>query len=320
MNSALRSDLASGPIDESITELDTRSKHASASANRTYAVGPFGVLDFSGTQQPAEALATTPPQQRLETNDLPVDVPDTTSPDTDLSLESLNNIDNFLDWQDLFQLDFVSPDFAMDDVYYPPPEESLELEASYRSGQRTYPQQASTNQIYDQESHNLPLLTNSAAPETSLRDISPSYAQTLLKHFNDQVIAHFSPLPPDEKAHGTILNVQSAILTLANITYIQTSCVSHAAMANLMALSAISAHHLAHQNDPHQAQIAPCWRRIGDSAIRQAKEHLQHSLKNEVQGPNRAKYKDQVMAISAMLAFSVRAYLVVISFNDPDDI
>ena len=89
-------------------------------------------------------------------------------------------------------------------------------------------------------------------------------------------------------------------------------------MANLMALLAISAQHLADQNAAQDTQTASYWRKIGDSAIQQAKEHLQHSLKNEIRGPNRAKYKDQVMAISALLAFAVRINLIAVPLDRPD--
>ena len=309
MNSALQSDLASRPVDQSISELDMRSRHASASANRSHAVGPFGVLDFTEVQQAAGISSIATPEQSVESNMVAVEVPDTTSPHTDLSLESLNNIDDFLDWPDLFELDFASPDFPPNGISYALPEGSLQMEAPYRFDQVTYPQQVCSNQERDQQSRDLPLVTNPSAPETSLGEIPPADAQTLLKHFNDRAIAQFSSLPPSEKAHWTILNVQSAVLTLANITYLRTLSTSNAAMANLMALLAMSGHHLAHENASQHTETAFYWRNIGDSAIQQAKEHLQHSLKNEIRGPSRAKYKDQVMAISALLAFAVRTFL-----------
>ena len=311
MNSALQSELASRPVDESISELEMRSRAASASANRSHAVGPFGVLDYTGAEQPAGVSSIVTPEQSVESNIVAVEGPDTTSPHTDLSLESLNNIDDFLDWPDLFELDFASPDFPSNGISYALPQGSLQMEAPSRFDQVTYPQQVCSNQQYDQQSRDLPLMTSTSAPETSLGEIVPADAQTLLKHFNDQVIAQFSSLPPSEKPHWTILNVQSAVLTLANITYIQTSCTSNAAMANLMALLAMSGHHLAHQNASQHTETASYWRNIGDSAIQQAKQHLQHSLKSEIRGPNRAKYKDQVMAISALLAFAVRIFLAV---------
>ena len=339
MTSALQSDLASRPVDESISELEMRSRDASATANRSHAVGPFGVLDFTGTQQPAgipssgrgldsgvqpyllrnrgpeapddEITSIVTPEQSVESNIVAVEGPDTTSPHTDLSLESLNNIDDFLDWPDLFELDFASPDFPSSGISYALPKGSLQMEATYRFDQVTYPQQVCSNQQRDQQSRDLQLMTNTSAPEASLGEIIPADAQTLLKHFNDQVIAQLSSLPPSEKPHWTILNVQSAVLTLANITYIQTSCTSNAAMANLMALLAMSGRHLAHQNASQHTETASYWLNISDSAIQQAKQHLQHSLKNEISGPYRAKYKDQVMAISALLAFAVRTFLAV---------
>ena len=311
MTAALQSDLASRPVDESITKLDLHSKHASASANRSHAVGPFGVLDFTGIRQPANESSTAIPEQSPESNIFPANIPDTTSPHTDLSLESLNSRDNFLEWPDLFELDFMSSDFAPSDIGYALQERSLQIDDPYSSCQLPSSQQSFPNQKRDQQSSDLPL-NDPSAPETSLREILPADAQNLLKHFNDQVIAQFSSLPPGEKPHWTVFNVRSAVLTLADITYIQTPCISNASVANLMALLAMSARHLAHQNDPQHIQTVSYWRNISDSAFQYAKEHLQHSLKNEIRGPNRAKYKDQVMAISAMLAFAVRGHLVLV--------
>ena len=222
---------------------------------------------------------------------------------------SLNDIDDFLDWPDLFELDFASPAFPSGSISHALPEGSLQMEAPYRFDQAALPQQVCSDKQRDQQSYDLPPMMNTSAPKTSLGEIPLADVQTLLKHFNDQVIAQFSSLPPDKKPHWTILNVQSAVLTLTNITYIQTSCTSNAAMANLMALLAMSGHHLAHQNASQHTETASYWQNIGSSAIQQAKQHLQHSLKNEIRGPNRAKSKDQVMAISALLAFAVRVSL-----------
>jgi len=90
------------------------------------------------------------------------------------------------------------------------------------------------------------------------------------------------------------------------MTFMQTSRNSNAAIANLMALLAISAYHLAHQKTLEHSPDVSYWRKIGSLASQQAKEHLQISLKTEVSGEGHAKYKDQVMALSAMLAFAVR--------------
>ena len=318
MNAALQSELASRPVDESIMELETRSKNTSPSANRSQAVGPFGVLDFTGTQRSVETPSIANPEQSLESHTAPVDVPNTTSPQTDLSFESLNNMDDFLDWPDLFELDFNSPELTSSGIGYALPAGSPGIEDSYRFDQHNRPQQADSDQEYDQQPHDLPLLTSHNPPEASLRNITPADAQSLLKHFNDQVIAHISSLPPSEKPHWFIFNVQSAILTLANVTFMQTSSSSHATLANLMALLAMSAHHLAHQTHSNCTLRASHWRNIGESAIRHAKEHLQHSLRTEVRGPNRAKYKDQIMALSAMLAYAVWTYFVAIILLHPN--
>ena len=82
MNSALQSDLASRPVDESISELDVHSRHTSVSADRSHAVGPFGVLDFTGAQQPARISSIVTPEQSVESNVVTVEAPDTTSPQT----------------------------------------------------------------------------------------------------------------------------------------------------------------------------------------------------------------------------------------------
>lgn len=83
------------------------------------------MLDFAETQQATGPSSIAAPEQSVEGNFVPADVLDTTSPHTTSSLESLNNIDDFRDWPDLFELDFAWPGFAPTDIGYALPEPSL---------------------------------------------------------------------------------------------------------------------------------------------------------------------------------------------------
>ena len=303
MNSALQSQIASKPVEKSILELDARTKDSPLPKDRSHTVGPFSVLDLS--RQPI-----APSSSKAVEENAPIsgqsDVADTTSPHTAESFESFNIMDDLLEDPSLFQVDFSWPYFPSTSDSYYFPEVEFRTNPSSEFNLATYSEPVlphePSNSLHD-PSHDL---TRSSAPATLLKDVSSSDAEMLLRHFDEQVIAHFSSLPPGEKRHWTILNIRSAILTLANITYMRPSHTSNAQVANLLALLAISARHLAHQNSIQGTHGASDWLSMSEATLRQAKEHLQYSLKSEVRLPARAKYKDQVMALSSMLAFAVR--------------
>ena len=80
----------------------------------------------------------------------------------------------------------------------------------------------------------------------------------------------------------------------------------HANKANLYGALACSAYNIAKtQPDGVDLSSSKC-QQIGDYASRSAKKHLQDSLRTETTGPEKAKYKDQLMAINMLIALAVR--------------
>ena len=101
------------------------------------------------------------------------------------------------------------------------------------------------------------------------------------------------------------MNCSAAVQTLADLTFLQAPDVKHANKANLYGTLACSAYTIAKtQQDYINLSSTKC-QRIGDNASSRAKKHLQDSLRPETSGPQKAKYKDQLMAINTLIALTV---------------
>ncbi|KAJ3959438.1 hypothetical protein N0V92_003947 [Colletotrichum tropicale] len=133
-------------------------------------------------------------------------------------------------------------------------------------------------------------------------------APALLKHFNEEVINQMGSLPINEKSGWRILNVPSAILTLSHITMfgVDQKDIRHASLANLYGLLAVSAFHLSLNPGAFPALSRPgdYWHFLSDRTYEAAKIHLKISLESETSrnSTSKAKYKEQLMAVGAVLA------------------
>ncbi|KAJ9635390.1 hypothetical protein H2201_005782 [Coniosporium apollinis] len=231
MSTALRTDLGSTSVDASLTEIDARSKDPRSSNKEDIAVGPFGVLNFN-------LNATFTQSQNVHTDDasaaeeLPTDTPST--------FDSLMNLDDSLQWADLFELDFDNmlitqqapfvsgvQDFFYDS-YNIGNHEPLPL--SNGSDTTTNRPQSAQNHVATDTAlpEPLPSLVGIPASELEL----PADTQTLLKHFQDHVIAQMAALPIGSKSPWKILNLSSAVETLAEVTFLGGQNVKHAHAAN----------------------------------------------------------------------------------------
>ncbi|KAL2397512.1 hypothetical protein ABEF93_000140 [Exophiala dermatitidis] len=320
MSKALQDDLGRKPVDESLSELEDRCKNAVAGSGKDVAIGPFGVFQLQ--QRAAEPEKQETPTSITDQNCL-------TCSDTDFAqsvgfVDSLN-MNDFLDWPDLFDLDLPENDFLPQNF-----EEDIAnaayLETSGLLSRGTPLRGLEENPVQHEGALNDTRLSSPKPVDASTRnelvDNGINYAdvQILLKHFNDQVIAHMWAAPVTRKSPWELMNVDSAVITLARLTYMTSQTLSHAALSNLFALTATSANHLAAQlcKEPDSAASVEHWQHLAIVTIKEAKRHLQWSLRNEVRGPHKAKYKDQLMAIIAMLSFSIlydkqpdaRAYMI----------
>lgn len=101
------------------------------------------------------------------------------------------------------------------------------------------------------------------------------------------------------------MSLATAIQTLADTTFMDGAATKHAPFCNLLAILALSATHFANTVAKHLGTSAQ-WQATGEKMLEAAMIHLQHSLHTEVQGSKKAKYKDQLVAVIAVLNYAVK--------------
>ena len=139
-----------------------------------------------------------------------------------------------------------------------------------------------------------------------------SEAPLLLKHFNNEVITQMGSLPINEKSAWRTLNFPSAVFTLSQLTILglELSTIKRANLANFLALIAVSALHLSLRSDtqtntPDTSDKSHHWRSLSTCTYKAAKDFLRASFATECTLQGKAKYKDQLMAVGAVLATAV---------------
>lgn len=289
MSTALQSDLASKSIDQSISELNSRSRDKSSAADESISIGPFGVFTV-----PSEVKELC--QNEVEANETLESVPSET---TELaaqsvgSFESPNDLHDWLDWQDLFNLDYQFPDLeVVDGEYGLNAEQLLPVDQHHVMSETLQPQ--SQIQFRDQSK-------STSWPEP----LKPADAETLLNHFKYNVVPQLVSIPLGGKSVWDVTVVNSAILTLAKVTYMTSEHISKAELANLLAICATSAVHLSAQHGREGKDDAQHWAEFAAQSIQQARQNLQWSLLHETKGLETAKYKDQLMATFAVINHSI---------------
>lgn len=286
MSTALQSSLASASIGHTLEEVE-RLAGLPLVAGESIFVGPFGVLGLK-TADPEENTAVASQNGVLTPADDYPGTSDTTSMmlPSFICNENLDLTDICLDWPDLFGMDSLWPCPA----FTPPPEPSI------WHGQVS-------NGITDNQSLSL----HPMPPPFELVGIEMPEVETLLFHYRQRVICDMFSFPPHDKSPMEIMNAASAVVTLANIRHMGTERLTHASMANLLAVTALSAGHFAAGASTDPAIDASHWTRISNSAYEQGQAHMKHSLTVELRQPRPPKYKDQLMALSAVLGFAVRS-------------
>ncbi|KAK6364452.1 hypothetical protein LTS17_012217 [Exophiala oligosperma] len=307
--------MAEKPVDAFLSDLDARYRDEPPEAVNGVSIGPFGVFNL-----------VPPPNGGLPLNDSPLSVTELQamevfqSEDAMPSVESvgsLADLHGFLDWPDLFDLDFTSYDI-------PQPTSDNDFQDTFPGYVPTVSHVAQTDNVEAEGDygHNsimtdsLNFMQNNG--RVSHAGIDPAKAELALAHFKNHFIFHLRIMPIEKRSPWEVNNLNSAIMTLARITYMTSQPVSHGALANLQAVLALSAHHLCTQNVSHGTVSAEDWQSFSARMSERAMENLQSSLRNETRGPNAAKYKDQLMAILAMLTYATlhdrqqeaRAYMI----------
>ncbi|KAM5350186.1 hypothetical protein ACJ41O_006691 [Fusarium nematophilum] len=302
MSKELRSALLDKTLDESISNLEARSRDFTPS-DEVVTVGPFGVFGAgkplleppAGPSVDTDVINPGDPYLNSGDDGVPVREVNDESRNTQplLDLDSWPDTDNFLNWSDLFDLD--------SSFSWLPPEAMTE-----NSAPDQWPPIAPAKDPRSWSDLHLSDVGSStqhsgASPNPVFSDhISVEDAQSLLKHFNDCMIQHIWSLPLGQKSSMDI-HIEAAISALARLTFIATRSVSRASIAHLYGVLGLSALHFSHGKE---AETAEHWWNLGERLITKARENLQYSLRHEV-SPKAAKYKDLLLAISSMIAYAV---------------
>jgi arginine metabolism regulation protein II len=322
MSASLGTNLVSGSVDASLAEVDIRSRDPDRSVESDIVIGPFAVLDFSGSQPSREQSSTSQedgshpqkpvptvqtddileqteipaaqPDDVIQQGDIPTEMPD---PSPVSIIDSLSNMDDFLHWSDILS-------FSPDQSGFPThPTLSAPYDFSFDLNSEAISIPAALNSLEDP----LRMLTPQQTPmelRTSNEDILKD-GQFLLKHFQDVVIPRIMAIPFGQKSPWKILNLPAAVVSFGDSTYLGTEGVSHARLANLYALFACAAIDLALQPSAEMIHSPEHWYQIANQTYQQAKDHIQISLQHETAGPKKAKYKDQLMAANILTQYTV---------------
>lgn len=306
MSVGLVASLEANSVDGCLAELD-RTK------DRQVTVGPFGVLDLGQAEQgvASQGVAQQTDPGLTSNNLVPEPEPDTTSP---FSLDTLLGLDNTLQWGDLFDanpayLFAADPGrLALDaqglpDSTWSWPDPQLTPVQIDGMEQRVQPPGSSHSDMTGAPL-TVPLIQS---PVLSDHDaVTPDMAQYLLRHFRANLNSITRALPTGLKSPWEILNLAYAVQTFAELTFFEAKNVSHAAKANYWAVLSCAAYHANATPAARSSSSHSPMESLAPMTLTKAKHHMQMSLKTEVQGKSRAKYKDQLMAILMLTNNSVR--------------
>jgi arginine metabolism regulation protein II len=321
MSTALIADLGAASVDASLAELDALTKLTPTTKNGNVSVGPFGVLRTAAPscEINAEAVQDTDNHTQLPDISLEISNPFQPAPVGDW-FDPILGFDSTLHWADLFGLDF-DDDNALLMQNQPSMQAESMLDGLLQINDHTLlidsipigPQQnlddtltSNTQGLNDASAANLSLVVSRDQHPIALVDIdSVSEAQFLLKHFHDAVIPQMAFMPSKSKSPWTIMHLPAAMRTLSDLSYMHTGTVNHANTANLYGILACSSYHLSVRPSTEMSDSLEYWATLSNTLKENAKRHMQISLKDELKGSKKAKYKDQLMAILSMLALTV---------------
>ncbi|KAJ5371414.1 uncharacterized protein N7496_007506 [Penicillium cataractarum] len=328
MNTALGAGLVSGSIDASLEEIEVRLNDPEHTSQDEVRVGPFAVLNISlGSCK----LHSTQTESTVEAQN----VPDNTNfPTSDMLpgvssfssvVDPLSSLDDTLHFSDLFGFNsdllgimFENLPETADCLYpecfplLPISETSASNPALVQDGTVTFTGQADCTQQTDmdatisrQDTQNTPVLQL----ESSLDLLAD--APFLLKNFRENVIPLMTLIPLGKKTPWEIVSLPAAMLTLGELTIFKSEDISHARRAHFHVLLALSAMHLTLNTSREAVASTEHWMQIAGENHRQAKVHMQMSLREEISGLKKAKDKDQFMASCAMAEFAIFSGLFV---------
>lgn len=337
MSSNLRHSLGSSSVDASLAQIDARAQDLEADGSNI-SIGPFAVLSAAASVQESESSVEAgrladPPISLLDTT-----TSDNTALDVDQRtiypglIDSLGpvpalvdwfdpilGLNNSLQWSDLFSLDFdtgnslltsqltghgTEPELCMF-----PPDTDVAVSCQFSQIQNSASLSDPRGETPTPASNYIRDSVAAAGMEQNLIHLSevesPAEAQFLLKHFHDYVIPQCSFMASNTKSPWNIFQLSDAARTLSELTFLQTGSLKHANVANLYATLACSAYHLAAKSPSQISEEPGYWKGLFTRLRSQGSFHMQASLRKEIKGPRKARYKDQLMAVLGMLACAV---------------
>jgi arginine metabolism regulation protein II len=277
-------------------EIDNTSRDLDDQTNRGISIGPFGVLNLTkhiaAPDQETRKEFHEAAGLELENTKSVSDLTDVPFPGLSTAEEMLGNLDTYLQWADIFNLD-------------PPP-----VGWTLTSPISGFEEHGTI--VTPQSSTDLPLLEpqlDGLDTELTQNDLEGldilGEGPLLLRHFNENVVTRIIWLPMTQKSPWHILNIPHAMVTLDQITYMGHATIKHASLANLYGILACAAFHLSANPNLIPDRPDQYWTRLSAAAYEEGKAHVNNSLELELEGPQKAKYKEQLMAMISLTTFTV---------------
>ncbi|KAJ4298018.1 hypothetical protein N0V90_005917 [Kalmusia sp. IMI 367209] len=333
MSTSLRQCFGSSSVDESLAQIDARTRELQPH-EENISIGPFSVLKIAIsahesdsspaqiTNQPSTQIMPTQIDNAINveqhTDNVAVPQAFDSAPSLVDWFDPILGFNDTLQWSDLFTLDFDAGNSLLMPQYAPnypehelgmllPDDDVILSDGILREPiplvANDHPSSASTQVPNDTIASNVVVETESC--RISLTEVdSATEAQFLLKHFHDFVIPQWSFMPSNTKSPWIIFQLPDAVKSLSELTYLRTGTLKHANAANLYGILACSAYHLAVNSSGQTTKEPEYWMSLFTCLKTQANKHMQVSLREELRGTRKAKYKDQLMAILAMLSYA----------------
>lgn len=327
MGAILNKGLFSGSIDSTIEEIDARSCGPFASPFNDIRIGPFAVLNFNDVDQEVRDLPPGGASKLEPIVEPPADsvLPVRGSP---LPAELPELTDDLLQWSDtIFGLDDdlygVTSNFPLNLMSYP--------DFSAHPDWLTYDDTTcnlssptildSTTEIFQISSGHLgqDFMSLSQTLQTTPTASNPTThvdilgdAPFLLHIFQKHVVPQLTIVPFGKKASWNIMNLPAALITIGDLTILESQGVSHARQANLYSLLTCAAVFLAKKpsTESDGDNQLTHWHQVATRSYHEAKEHTLIFMKEPL-GMPKAKYKDRTMAMCAIIEAAVRGRCVV---------
>ncbi|KAJ0144556.1 Uncharacterized protein HZ326_12669 [Fusarium oxysporum f. sp. albedinis] len=291
MAAAISASVPSSSVGTVLVDIDDHSRNPHSFKTPEITIGPFGVFDANPDRELATAATFN-----VESNADADATVSNTDPATDIC-----DWDGYIVWDDLFTLDIENTPWMPSATGYT--DRGL-LESAPDFQTPTDLGYSRTARISHTESYmsmnTLPLMP-SFKDELGTVDWHSTDITFLLRNFNSVVMPRMASVPLAKKFAWGPMHHELAVQTLAEVTFLKKPEVNEAKLANLCAIVAISSHHL-YLTREESFQSAEYWLQLSAKTIRHANIHLSRSLESETRGPKTAKYKEQLMAVQALMA------------------